>query len=444
MAKYLDNDGLLYFWQKIKNLFATKDETVKSITRSGTTFTATRADGTTFTFTQQDNTVAKTTTTPKANGTAAIGSETKYAAGDHVHPLQTTVSGNAGSATKLQTARTIDGVSFDGQVSIKHFGSSTTAAATAEKAVTCNKFTLVDGAWLVVEFSNTNTAAVADLKLNVNGTGAKPIKYRNADLPSAGTLAYGKLYMFVYTDVGDCYRLIGDLDTNTTYSDATTSAHGLMTAADKTKLNGIATGAEVNQNAFSKVTVGSTTIEADVKTDTLTLVAGSNVTLTPDATNDKVTIAAKDTTYSDATTSTHGLMSVNDKKKLSGANGVNAYYSVGSTGGATSYLLQMVDSSGNTVNNTLIELMPKSDMLDTFAKKTDIAGMYRYMGSVANEAALPTTGVSTGDVYNIETASSYGGAGANVAWNGTTWDSLGEIFTINSITNSEIDTIVAS
>ena len=34
--------------------------------------------------------------------------------------------------------------------------------------------------------------------------------------------------------------------TDTTYSDATTSASGLMSASDKTKLNGIATGAEVN------------------------------------------------------------------------------------------------------------------------------------------------------------------------------------------------------
>lgn len=49
--------------------------------------------------------------------------------------------------------------------------------------------------------------------------------------------------------------------------------------------------AEQNQNTFSNVKVGSTTISADTKTDTLELVAGSNVTLTPDATNDKVTIA---------------------------------------------------------------------------------------------------------------------------------------------------------
>ena len=53
----------------------------------------------------------------------------------------------------------------------------------------------------------------------------------------------------------------------------------------------------VNQNAFSNVTVGSTTIAADSATDTLTLVAGSNITLTPDATNDKITIAATDTVY---------------------------------------------------------------------------------------------------------------------------------------------------
>ena len=106
--------------------------------------------------------------------------------------------------------------------------------------------------------------------------------------------------------------------TDTTYSDATTSASGLMSSGDKTKLNGIATGAEVNQNAFSNVKVGSTTVAADSKTDTLELVAGSNVTLTPDATNDKVTIAATDTTYSDATTSASGLMSSGDKTKLNG------------------------------------------------------------------------------------------------------------------------------
>ena len=43
---------------------------------------------------------AASSTIPKANGTAAAGSETnKFARGDHVHPLQTSVSGSSGSCT---------------------------------------------------------------------------------------------------------------------------------------------------------------------------------------------------------------------------------------------------------------------------------------------------------------------------------------------------------
>ena len=83
-----------------------------------------------------------------------------------------------------------------------------------------------------------------------------------------------------------------------TYSNASTSSAGLMSASDKSKLNGIAGGAEVNQNAFSNVVVGSTTIVADSKTDTLTLTAGSNITLTPNATDDSITISASGSSYS--------------------------------------------------------------------------------------------------------------------------------------------------
>ncbi len=55
----------------------------------------------------------------------------------------------------------------------------------------------------------------------------------------------------------------------------------------------------VNQNAFSNVKVGSSTIAADTATDTLELV-GSNVTLTPDTTNDKVTIGITSTNVTTA------------------------------------------------------------------------------------------------------------------------------------------------
>ena len=55
--------------------------------------------------------------------------------------------------------------------------------------------------------------------------------------------------------------------------------------------------AEANQNAFSNVKIGSTTVSADSKTDTLELAAGSNITLTPDASNDKITIASSYINY---------------------------------------------------------------------------------------------------------------------------------------------------
>ena len=61
------------------------------------------------------------------------------------------------------------------------------------------------------------------------------------------------------------------------------------TSAEKNKLAGIEAGAEVNQNAFSKIKVGSTLVEADSKTDTVEFIEGSNVTITPDATNDTIT-----------------------------------------------------------------------------------------------------------------------------------------------------------
>lgn len=220
-------------------------------------------------------------------------------------------AGNAQTATRLATKRTIGGVAFDGSANIHHYATCSTAAATAAKTVALAGFALATGARVLVKFTVTNSAA--NPTLDVNGTGAKPIQYRGAAI-AAGTLAANRTYEFVYT--GAQYELVGDVDTNTTYSLATASNDGLMAKGDKGKLDGIAVGAEVNQNAFGNILVGSTTIAADTKIDTLTFVAGTNVTLTPDAANDKLTIAAKDTTYAAATQSVAGLMSAADKKSV--------------------------------------------------------------------------------------------------------------------------------
>lgn len=94
-----------------------------------------------------------------------------------------------------------------------------------------------------------------------------------------------------------------------------------------------------------------------------------------------------------------------------------------------------------TLFNKIDGLPTATEISNTYAKKSDITNMYVYKGSVADASKLPTTGQQVGWVYNIETASVYGGAGMNVAWNGTAWDPLGEIFTITAITNEELDEI---
>lgn len=143
-------------------------------------------------------------------------------------------SGTAAASTKLTTARNINGLSFDGTANRVNYGSCSTAAGTAAKTVSCSGFALVTGAEITVKFTVTNTAA--NPTLNVNSTGAKAIYYNGAAI-SAGYLKANKTYSFRYN--GTQYDLVGDIDTNTTYS---LSSFGVTaTAAELNKLDGLAT-----------------------------------------------------------------------------------------------------------------------------------------------------------------------------------------------------------
>ena len=73
-----------------------------------------------------------------------------------------------------------------------------------------------------------------------------------------------------------------------------------------------------------------------------------------------------------------------------------------------------------------------------------VSSAYKYKGSVADYAHLPAN-PAAGDVYNTEDT------GTNYAWNGTAWDSLGQIIdtstlwttaNLTAITTAEIDAIV--
>ena len=125
---------------------------------------------------------------------AAIGA----AAASHTHNYAGSASagGAAASAAKLSTARTIDGMPFDGSANIVHYGACATAAATAAKVVTLAGFTLVTGARISVKFTYANTAASPTL--NVNGTGAKPIAKYGTTAVDANAWLAGAVAELVY------------------------------------------------------------------------------------------------------------------------------------------------------------------------------------------------------------------------------------------------------
>lgn len=128
-----------------------------------------------------------------------------------------------------------------------------------------------------------------------------------SNFPSTGES--GKIYVDTATNLtyrwsGSAYVEISQsLALGETSSTAYRGDRGKI-AYDHSQTSHAPTNAEVNQNAFSNVKVGSTTVSADSKTDTLELVAGTNVTLTPDATNDKVTITTNDTKNTAGSTNT--------------------------------------------------------------------------------------------------------------------------------------------
>lgn len=152
-------------------------------------------------------------------------------------------------------------------------------------------------------------------------------------------------------------------------------------------------------SAYNNITVDGVNVESALNKNDVTFIAGDNIQLIPSAVNRTITFKATDTKYDVATEEADGLMSSFDKAKLNAFSDASKY-----------------------------------------AKKEDISKVYKYIGSVATENDLPTTGVSEGDVYNIVAESSYGPAGANVAYKSDgTWDSLGGMFKVEAITTKWIE-----
>ena len=114
---------------------------IANITRSGTTFTATRRDGTTFTFTQQDNNTWTTVSTSAAGIVPALPTSSpteKYLRGDGT--WATVEAGGGGSTISSWDPGTLPSLSssYNTRYSITDVGEMTSASVSGSTLTITN------------------------------------------------------------------------------------------------------------------------------------------------------------------------------------------------------------------------------------------------------------------------------------------------------------------
>lgn len=233
---------------------------IKGITASGTTVTFTRGDGTTGTFTTQDT----NTNTWQANTASQNGYVTAPGAANANRVWKTDASGNPGWRV-------------DSDTTYSNMTGATTSAAGARGLVpapaagAANRYLRSDGTWQVPPDTNTNTHYTANLYAGTaatsqaNATSAINNPYinlvENGSVRNSLRLLGAGATSITYDANGSI--IIQSTDNNTTYGAATTSSAGLMSAADKTKLNGITASADsvsFTRTLTSGTKVGTITI----------------------------------------------------------------------------------------------------------------------------------------------------------------------------------------
>lgn len=262
--KYLDENGLLYFWQKIKTLFAlaTHTHTKNQITdfptipskTSDLTNDSNFVSDSAYVHTDNNYTSAEKN---KLSGIAA-GAEvnvqsdwdqTDTTADDYIKnkptiPSAVTVdsalSSTSENPVQNKVINTALGSKANGNGRI-FYGTCSTSATASVKTVACANYDgYRDGDILIVNFANVNSNSSP--QLNVNNEGSKYIKQiYKGDIVTLRSSTYvgANTNIFIYDAYATstpCWVLL-NVDENTTYNNATTSVAGLMSTTDKGKVD---------------------------------------------------------------------------------------------------------------------------------------------------------------------------------------------------------------
>jgi len=349
-----------------------------SLSKTGSTIKLTGSDGSTSTVTDSNTTYS--------TGNASSAGLTKLYTGTGTNTDGSMTQNAIKSALdgKVPTTRTVNGKALSSNITLGAADVGADASGAANTALTNAKSytdtqiaalinsapTTLDTLGEIASAMSDNMEVVEALEASIGNKADKSaIPTKTSQLTNdSGFKTTDNNTTYTISKSGSTITLTGsdgktstvtDSDTNTTYSEATTSAAGLMSAADKTKLNGIATGANkitvdtalsststnpVQNKVINTALAGKANTSAiPTKTSQLTndsgfkttdnnttyslSKSGSTITLTgSDGSTTSVTDADTNTTYSAATTSANGLMTSTMVTKLNGiATGANNY-----------------------------------------------------------------------------------------------------------------------
>lgn len=284
-----------------------------------------------------------------------------------------------------------------------------------------NQYTRKDGVWTVLNIPDDITETINNKVDKVDGKDLSTNDYTNADKTKVDNLTS----VLVDADIAQTEFAATitldkiDLSTGTT-SDveielpaSTTVLSGLMTAADKTKLNSIAVGAEVNVNADWNSTGGDSQIlnKPDLtKHNNLPTWVFDAVNLNTEEGDDYITVHG-----------TRKNLETGETSEIGSTIYVASSEHIGYMSPADKTILDGL--AANAITSTEVDQKINSA----------IASVYKIKGTVANYEALPTTDVTIGDVYNLEDT------GANYVATSTTptWDKLSETVDLSAYSTTE-------
>ncbi len=341
---------------------------IKNITRSGTTFTATALDGTTFTFTQQDTNTTYDAATQSVNGLLSANDKkaidreffrmipnggTYINGGSDINSIEYLKVGNYYNSLS-EDASTIKNIPV--QSAFMMFVLSPLSAqydneSTSTWVYRLRIFVSYDGRniytqlvssgtevgvfWYGDWFKITISSDLFPINSHINNK-SNPHSVSKSQIGLGNVANYDQSKAiksitrsgttFTYTTLDGTTGTFTQQDTNTTYPVATSSSDGLMSKADKAKLDGIGAGSNVKSVngktgavTLAKGDVGLANVANYDQSKAIKSITRSGTTFTAtalDGTTTTFTQQDSNTTYPLASSSSNGLMSSSDKKKL--------------------------------------------------------------------------------------------------------------------------------